>query len=126
VTRICSSSSYKSTLFSPIALSSHSTIMRVSWLVLPAVIVAVNAAHPTLIPRHRGDHPSPPLARQAHAPRALFDVCVSANLDLLANASQLLGLGSVLGPILFDGKVDLCLCLKVRICTETLAHADPP
>ena len=98
--------------------------MRVSWLALSAVIIAVNAIHPTLISRHRGDSPSPNLARHAHAPRALLDVCVSANLDLLANASQLLGLGSLLGPLLLDGKLDLCLCLKVCVCAGNLATSD--
>lgn len=64
-------------------------------------------------------------SRQHRIARDLLDVCINANVNLAANASQLLGLGSLLGDLDLGTNVQLCLCLKVplflqevRICAK--------
>ncbi|PPR00694.1 hypothetical protein CVT24_000982 [Panaeolus cyanescens] len=58
-------------------------------------------------------HSHPSLtSRQHRIRRDLLDVCINVNVNLLADASKLLGLGSVLGPLGLGSDIQLCLCLK--------------
>ena len=75
----------------------------------------VSAIHPQVLSRR--ENPSSSLilsSRQHRAPRSILDLCINANVDLLANASQL-GLSPILGPLDLGSKIHLCLCLKVSI-----------
>ncbi|KJA21789.1 hypothetical protein HYPSUDRAFT_202698 [Hypholoma sublateritium FD-334 SS-4] len=75
----------------------------------------VLSIHPHALSRR--EHGRSPAAhvltsRQHRIARDLLDVCINANVDLAANASQLLGLGSLLGDLNLGTNVQLCLCLK--------------
>lgn len=76
----------------------------------------VLSIHPHALSRREHGR-SPPAhvltSRQHRMARDLLDVCINANVDLAANASQLLGLGSLLGDLNLDTNIQLCLCLKV-------------
>ncbi|KDR79188.1 hypothetical protein GALMADRAFT_137075 [Galerina marginata CBS 339.88] len=76
----------------------------------------VSSTHPHALVRrrdyNRSSVPHVLTSRQHHIARDLLDVCINVNVDLLANASQLLGLESVLAPLDLGAKVELCLCLK--------------
>ena len=78
----------------------------------------VSSLHPVALSRRRDQsRPPPPAAltsRQYRVARDLLDVCINANVNLLADVSQVLGLGSVLGPLDLGTDIQLCLCLKVR------------
>ncbi|KAF9042938.1 hypothetical protein BJ165DRAFT_1603181 [Panaeolus papilionaceus] len=51
-------------------------------------------------------------SRQHRIRRDLLDICINVNINLLADASKLLGLGSLLGPLGLSSDIQLCLCLK--------------
>lgn len=53
-------------------------------------------------------------SRQHRIRRDLLDICINVNINLLADASKLLGLGSLLGPLGLSSDIQLCLCLKVN------------
>lgn len=74
---------------------------------------------------HRRDrsHPSSIIAsRQYRFPRDLLDVCINVNANLLADASQLLGLSSLLGALNLGADIELCLCLKVSVLLFNVVH----
>jgi len=82
-----------------------------------SLISLVSAAKPHFVSRHdhkRSPVPNVLVARQHRVTRDLIDVCINVKVDLLADASQLLGLGPLLGPIDLGAKIQLCLCLDVR------------
>ena len=85
----------------------------VLFFLYPTLVLAI---HPYALAR-REHKPSPApqvlTSRQHHVVRDLLDVCINLNVDLLADASQLLGLGSLLGPLAAGSDIQLCLCLKV-------------
>ncbi|KAF8955041.1 hypothetical protein BDZ97DRAFT_1765558 [Flammula alnicola] len=78
--------------------------------------VLVSSIHPHALTRRDYKRSPPPsnvlTSRQHRVARDLLDVCINVNVDLLADASQLLGLGGLLGPLDLGSKIQLCLCLK--------------
>jgi hypothetical protein len=89
------------------------TTLFVSTLALSPLLPQASAIHPS-----RREHPSSSLtvsSRQYRVPRSILDLCINANVDLLADASQLLGLVPILGSVNLGSKIQLCLCLKVSI-----------
>ncbi|KAF5309897.1 hypothetical protein D9619_010385 [Psilocybe cf. subviscida] len=75
--------------------------------------VYVSAIHPHVLSRH-GHRRSPAsdvlTSRQHRVPRDILDVCINANVNLLADLSQ--ALAGLLGSLGLGGNVQLCLCLK--------------
>lgn len=51
--------------------------------------------------------------RQYRFPRDIIDICINTDVDLLANAGQLLSLEPILGALGISTEIHLCLCLKV-------------
>ncbi|KIM43708.1 hypothetical protein M413DRAFT_387205 [Hebeloma cylindrosporum] len=84
----------------------------VLFFLYPTLVLAI---HPYALAR-REHKPSPApqvlTSRQHRVVRDLLDVCINLNVNLLADASQLLGLGSLLGPLDALANIQLCLCLK--------------
>ena len=90
-----------------------------------SLISLVSAAKPHFVSRHdhkRSPVPNVLVARQHRVTRDLIDVCINVKVDLLADASQLLGLGPLLGPIDLGAKIQLCLCLDVRYFFAESVH----
>ncbi|PPQ69711.1 hypothetical protein CVT25_012974 [Psilocybe cyanescens] len=96
--------------------------MRLLTLFLPTLALStlfpapVSSIHPHAL-THRRDHARSPASsiiasRQYRVPRDLLDVCINVNANLLADASQLLGLSSLLGALNLGADIKLCLCLK--------------
>ena len=83
----------------------------VLFFLYPTLVLAI---HPYALAR-REHSPAPQVltSRPHHVVRDLLDVCINRNVDLLADASQLFGLGSLLGPLAAGSDIQLCLCLKV-------------
>ncbi|KAF8192972.1 hypothetical protein BJ912DRAFT_251831 [Pholiota molesta] len=83
----------------------------------------VHSIHPHALSRRAHGHSSPPYAltsRQHHVARDLLDICINADLNLGVDVSQILDLGSLLGPTDLGTTVHLCLCLKdLNIYLET-------
>lgn len=85
-----------------------------SFLSLSTFVLAATPTYLTRRARNRSPAPVALTSRQFHVARDLIDVCINVKSDLLADAAQLLGLGSILGPLDLGANVQLCLCLKVR------------
>jgi hypothetical protein len=91
-----------------------STLFAFSASLFSLFPVFVSAIHPHVLSR-RGHQRSPAsdvlTSRQHRVPRDLLDVCINANVNLLANLSQ--ALGGLLGALGLGGNIQLCLCLDV-------------
>jgi len=98
---------------------SISTFLLSTLAILSCFPAPASSIHPHTLARQRESSRSPVpqvlSSRQYRIARDLLDVCIDVNVDLLANATQLLGLQSLLGPLNLDGNIQLCLCLKVQI-----------
>ncbi|KAF8901214.1 hypothetical protein CPB84DRAFT_986568 [Gymnopilus junonius] len=86
-----------------------------------------SSLHPVAFSRRRDQSRSPVpsviTSRQYRIARDLLDVCINANVNLLADVSQVLGLGSVLDPLDLGTNIELCLCLKdLDLYLETNAN----
>ncbi|KAF9531306.1 hypothetical protein CPB83DRAFT_874627 [Crepidotus variabilis] len=62
--------------------------------------------------RNRSSVPNAVTSRQHRMPRDLIDICINVKLDVIAEYTDLLGLGDLLGSGILDAKSRLCLCLK--------------
>lgn len=98
------------------------TAMRLATLIFATIAIhllssfSVLAVQPQPPSRRQPKRKSPPLdtpstLRQHREPRALLDLCINVEVDLLADVGDLLGL--LLGPLDINTNLKLCLCLKV-------------
>lgn len=95
--------------------------MRLSLTTFLAFTLAIfpffsSAIHPHVLSRR--ERPSSSLvfpSRQHRVPRSILDLCINVNVDLLADATQLLGLDPIIGPLGLGSNIRLCLCLKVGV-----------
>ncbi|KAF8154580.1 hypothetical protein B0H34DRAFT_529480 [Crassisporium funariophilum] len=91
--------------------------MRFDFITFFASALLLSSSLVSAIHLSRREHKISPAAhvlasRQHHVARTLIDVCINLNVDLLAEASKLLGLETILGPLDLGSKIHLCLCLK--------------
>ncbi|EDR10188.1 uncharacterized protein LACBIDRAFT_318325 [Laccaria bicolor S238N-H82] len=95
--------------------------MRLATLVFATIAIhllssfSVLAVQPHPPSRREPKRKSPSLdtpitLRQHREPRALLDLCINAEVDLLADIGDLLG--DLLGPLDINTNVKLCVCLK--------------
>ena len=96
--------------------------MRLATLIFATIAIhllsslSVLAVQPQPPSRRESKRKSPSLdtpitLRQHREPRALLDLCINVEVDLLDDIGDLLG--SLLGPLDINTNLKLCLCLKV-------------
>ncbi|KAF9562041.1 hypothetical protein CPC08DRAFT_393973 [Agrocybe pediades] len=100
------------------------TLFLSTFAIFSSLVTQVSSVQAHVFSRQRGHNrlPAPQAlsSRQHRIARDLIDVCINVNVDLLANATQLLGLQSLLGPLNLGGDIYLCLCLKdLELYVET-------
>lgn len=103
--------------------------MRLSFITLFLACLSLTAlAKPQFLSRRdqkRTPIPNVLKSRQHLAPHDLLDICINTDVNLLADAAQLLGLESILGPLDLFTSIHLCLCLKVRYMRFHHAYTQP-
>ena len=100
------------------AQRAHRQEMRLSFITLFLSCLSLTLSvysKPHFLSRRDPNRPLPDVlsSRQYRFPRDILDVCINTDVDLLANAGQLLSLESILGALGISTKIHLCLCLKV-------------
>ncbi|KAF8816459.1 hypothetical protein BYT27DRAFT_6447209 [Phlegmacium glaucopus] len=92
---------------------SLTTFLTSTLAVSPFFSSPVSAIHPHVLSRRERLSSSLVVSSRQHSlPRSILDLCINVNVDLLADASQLLGLDPIVGPLGLGSNIQLCLCLK--------------